>query len=66
MLDLDAIFRSVGGQSDADGANDPDVGPLLHLIPAADLSQSFVPRFKNYTKSSDSNDNKKVSPMLFC
>ena len=45
VLDLDVLLRHVGGQPDADGANDPDVGPLLHVVPAAHLTQPFEPRF---------------------
>ena len=53
VLDLDVLLRHVGGQPDADGANDPDVGPLLHVVPAAHLTQTFEPRFGTFLLHSE-------------
>ena len=35
VFDFDSVLRSVGGEHDPDGTEDPQVGALLDVVPAA-------------------------------
>jgi len=41
VFDFDSVFGSVGGQHDADGAEDAKVGAFLDVVPAAHFLQPF-------------------------